>query len=205
MLRQNQHQMNSITILSPTGLIFSRQNASTNGMDRSNTRSTNGRMLAEKWTISITNNGGRMMMRIRSCQHASSAIICCIIILNTSLHTVLAQLYGPDCFGRIPCDGSSTNEAVPRSGCKQFYVCASRQPTMVLGCAEYTLFDQVLGLCNHAPMVTCIDPTCPPTALPTPEPSVRPTTDVCEFLYHWDPYIVMYNSFFTNIWCASSW
>ncbi|OQR74197.1 hypothetical protein BIW11_09231 [Tropilaelaps mercedesae] len=75
-------------------------------------------------------------------------IIAVISLIGTSLHGVIAE-----CPAQSPCEAASGVFPVP-GDCSSFFNCAHCRPFQQQ-CGPGTLFDPVLGVCNHAHQVKC--------------------------------------------------
>ena len=100
------------------------------------------------------------------------------IIAYFNAYVVSAQFtsYTVEEYCWTPClETPESNVPVPGTDCKTFYVCRSGRVTNSLACSDGRAFDVSIGACNHAGLVNCIDPSCPPSAFPTSSPSHSPT------------------------------
>jgi len=122
-------------------------------------------------------------MRSWFCRYSFGAILCLVVFLTLTC-TVSAQIQinpgnvspteETNCW--VPCrDTPDINIPVPLTECKIFYVCREGRVTNRLACSEDRTFDVNIGACNHAGLVNCVDPTCPPTDFPTTSPTHNPT------------------------------
>lgn len=119
------------------------------------------------------------MMQRRVCPYSIGSILSLVLVAAC---TVSAQFHSPDTSATelsrcwVPClDTPDINVPVPDTDCKVFYVCREGRVTNRLLCSGDRKFDVNIGACNHAGLVNCVDPSCPPTDFPTVSPTFNPT------------------------------